>query len=136
MTPSPNPHVQAVAEATATPAGLDPAALARLTELDPKGENRLLERVLRAFQTSAARLIPQLEAARLADDRATIRLVAHTLKSSSASIGALALSQVSAHVEGLIRSESADDLGAPLDALQAALDASLQAIQDLLDPAG
>ena len=42
--------------------GLDAEALGRLTALDPTGENRLLERVLNAFQASAARLVPQLEA--------------------------------------------------------------------------
>ena len=117
----------------ATQPGLDPDALARLTELDPKGENQLLERVLRAFQTSAARLMPQLEAARLSGDRATVRLVAHTLKSSSASIGALGLSQVCAQVEGLIRAESADDLDPLLHTMRVALDAALGAIQRLLD---
>lgn len=117
----------------APPAGLDPEALARLSELDPKGENQLLERVLRAFQTSAARLMPQLEAARLSGDRATVRLVAHTLKSSSASIGALELSQVCAQVEGLIRAESADGLDPLLDTMRAALDAALSAIQRLLE---
>ena len=119
----------------ATKPGLDPEALARLTELDPKGENQLLERVLRAFQTSAARLMPQLEAARLSGDRATVRLVAHTLKSSSASIGALELSQVCAQVEGLIRAESADDLDPLLHTMRVALDAALGAIQRLLDGA-
>ena len=113
--------------------GLDPEALARLTELDPKGENKLLERVLRAFQSSAARLMPQLEAARLSGDRATVQLVAHTLKSSSASIGALELSQVCAQVEGLIRAESAGDLDPLLHTMRGALDAALGAIQRLLD---
>jgi HPt (histidine-containing phosphotransfer) domain-containing protein len=113
--------------------GLDADALARLSELDPKGENKLLERVLRAFQTSAARLAPQLETARQGHDRATIRLVAHTLKSSSASIGALELSQVCAQVEALIRAESADDLDPLLKRLRESLDAALNAIQRLLD---
>ena len=117
----------------ASPSGLDREALARLTELDPKGENKLLERVLRAFQTSAARLMPQLEASRLSGDRATVRLVAHTLKSSSASIGALKLSQVCAQVEGLIRSESADDLDPLLHTMRSELDAALSAIQRSLD---
>ena len=117
----------------APPSGLDREALARLTELDPKGENKLLERVLRAFQTSAARLMPQLEAARLSGDRATVRLVAHTLKSSSASIGALKLSQVCAQVEGLIRSESAEDLDPLLHTMRSELDAALSAIQRSLD---
>ena len=119
--------------AAATPPGLDPEALARLSELDPKGENQLLERVLRAFQTSAARLMPQLEAARLSHDRATVRLVAHTLKSSSASIGALGLSQVCAQIEALIRAESADDLDPLLRTMRSALGAALNAIQRLLD---
>jgi HPt (histidine-containing phosphotransfer) domain-containing protein len=119
----------------ASPSGLDPEALARLTELDPKGENKLLERVLRAFQSSAARLMPQLEAARLSGDRATVRLVAHTLKSSSASIGALDLSQVCAQVEALIRAESADDLDPLLHTMRSALDAALGAIQHVLEGA-
>jgi CheY-like chemotaxis protein/HPt (histidine-containing phosphotransfer) domain-containing protein len=115
---------------------LDPAALARLTELDPTGSNRLLERVLQAFQTSAARLWPQAEAARLSGDRATLRLVAHTLKSSSASIGAMHLSQLCAQVETAIRLDAPDDLGAILDAMGAALHTTLQAIAQLLEARG
>lgn len=123
--------------AASTPAsaatGLDAEALARLTALDPKGENKLLERVLRAYQSSAARLMPQLEGARASNDHATLRLVVHTLKSSSASIGALELSQVCAQVEALVRAESADDLDPLLRTLRSALDAALHAVQRLLD---
>ena len=119
--------------AEAAAPGLDPAALARLAELDPTGQNQLLERVLQAFQTSAARLALQLDAARLSVDRATIRLVAHTLKSSSASIGAIELSQHCAQVEALIRAESGDDLDARVEAMCTALAAALNAIQRLLD---
>lgn len=116
------------------PAQLDAQALARLRELDPKGENQLIDRVLRAFETSVDRLLPQLEAARASGDRAGIRHVAHTLKSSSASIGALALSQHCATVEGLIRENSADDLQAPLTALVAELGAVRGAIRTMLEP--
>lgn len=112
---------------------LDPVALGRLAELDPKGENHLLERVLQAFQTSVARLRPQFEAARRSGDRQAIRLVAHTLKSSSASIGATQVSQLCAQVESAIRLEKPDDLGSDLDALGAALDGALQAIATLLE---
>ena len=118
--------------AGAAPPGLDAVALGRLSELDPKGENRLLERVLRAFQVSAARLRPQLEAAQRSGDRASIRLVVHTLKSSSASIGALQLSQLCAQIEALIRLDSAEDLSGPQQALSEALDAALQAIDTVL----
>ena len=114
------------------PAGddvLDPVALARLRELDPKGENQLLERVLKAFQTSAARLMPQLQAAREANDRTTVRLVAHTLKSSSASIGATMLSQLCSELEVTIRNDAGDDIEPGIAAMTAALGVALQAIQ-------
>lgn len=131
----PHPLAPAVSPDAAPEPGcsavLDAAALARLTELDPTGASRLLERVLQAFQTSAARLRPQFDAARRADDRATIRLVAHTLKSSSASIGALELSQLCAQVETAIRLDPDADLAAPLEALGAALDSALLAIAAL-----
>ena len=122
----------ATATADAVPV-LDPVALARLTELDPTGENHLLARVLRAFQTSVARLRPQADAARISGDQAGLRLVAHTLKSSSASIGALHLSQLCAHIETTIRTASGEDLDAQLDALGAELDAVLAAIAKLLE---
>jgi len=122
--------------AGAAPAGaepvLDPVALARLGELDPTGANHLLERVLRAFQTSVNRLRPQLDVARGSDDRAGIRLVAHTLKSSSASIGALHLSQLCAQIETAIRVDAPADLAGPLREFDPALDGVLRAIETLI----
>ena len=108
---------------------LDPVALARLRELDPKGENQLLERVLKAFQTSAARLMPQLQTARTASDRTTVRLVAHTLKSSSASIGAITLSQLCNELEATIRNDTGADIEPGIAAMTAALDVALHAIE-------
>lgn len=119
-------------DAQDAPPRLDAVALARLTELDPKGESRLIERVLQAFQASVARLRPQLDAGRASGDHAAIRLVAHTLKSSSASIGALRLSQLCAQVEAAIRLDAGADLAGQLDALDAALAGALQAIETLL----
>jgi CheY-like chemotaxis protein/HPt (histidine-containing phosphotransfer) domain-containing protein len=111
---------------------LDPAALARLRELDPKGENQLVQRVLKAFQTSAARLMPQLQTARAANDRTTVRLVAHTLKSSSASIGAMTLSQLCGELETTIRNDGnggVEDIEPGIAAMASALDVALKAIE-------
>lgn len=129
----PQPTGSAGAAGAPACAVLDAQALDRLRELDPKGENHLLERVLQAFEASVARLGPQLEASRRSGDRAGIRHVAHTLKSSSASIGALTLSQQCAAVEAMIRQDSTDDLDGPLTALSAELDAVLQALRSVLD---
>lgn len=111
---------------------LDAEALGRLVALDPSGESRLLERVLKAFQATAGRLGPQLEAARVGGDRNAMRLVAHTLKSSSASIGALALSALCAKVESAIRTDAMADLDTDIPALIIELELALQAIESLL----
>jgi HPt (histidine-containing phosphotransfer) domain-containing protein len=89
--------------------------------------------VLKAFQTSAARLLPQLQAAHAAHDTANVRLVAHTLKSSSASIGALTLSHLCAQLENAIRNEQTDEIAGGVAAMTASLHATLESIRQLLE---
>ncbi len=113
---------------------LDASALDRLRELDPKGENQLLSRVIKAFESSAARLMPQLAEARRISDHNGVRHVAHTLKSSSASIGAIKLSQLCAEIESKIRTDRLENLEELNDAMSAEVEIVLQALKRLLDP--
>ncbi len=115
-----------------TPAVLDDGALARLRELDPSGASRLMERVLKAFLSSTDRLRIQADAARATDDRPALRLVAHTLKSSSASIGATRLAAVCAQIEATLRDASGADLSSLLAEFDAALASTLAAIGPML----
>jgi HPt (histidine-containing phosphotransfer) domain-containing protein len=115
---------------------LDADALARLRELDPQGSSRLLERVLRAFESSASRLAKQFRDARAADDMQGIRHVVHTLKSSSASIGAVALARLCADIETSIRAEAFAALPDRLDAMDRELAAVLQAVSPMLSTSG
>lgn len=112
---------------------LDAAALRQLAELDPSGRGRLLERVLGAFNTSAARLRPQFDAARSKNDPVAIRYVAHTLKSSSAIIGASRLSQLCAQVEASAAAGRLDGLDDALDAMGQVLDQTLAAVKSMLE---
>jgi CheY-like chemotaxis protein len=128
---SPAAEVWPVADAA--DAVLDASALERLRELDPKGENQLLSRVLKAFESSAARLLPQLQDARRSQDHNGIRHVAHTLKSSSASIGAIKLSQLCAEIENKIRTDRLENLEARVDAMCIEVEIVLQALRRLLD---
>jgi HPt (histidine-containing phosphotransfer) domain-containing protein len=96
---------------------LDEHALRRLAELDPDDRGGLLRRVLLTYEQSLRRLAGQFEQARLDSDAQGLRQVAHTLKSSSASVGALALARHCADVERGLRD------GAEPAALQADLDA-------------
>lgn len=113
---------------------LDAEALDRLRELDPTGKGRLLERVLRAFHSSASRLAQQLGEARTNGDMQGIRHVVHTLKSSSASIGALALARLCAEIETSIRAEAFATLPERLDAMDRELAAVLQVVTPMLSP--
>ena len=116
------------------PAGpvLDAEALGRLSELDPSGKNRLLERVVDAFAKSTARLLPQLDAALAAGDLAGVRHVAHTLKSSSASIGALELSALCAEVEAMIHADRMSGLDARVARLHALIASASEALAALV----
>jgi HPt (histidine-containing phosphotransfer) domain-containing protein len=96
---------------------LDREALQRLRELDPSGQSGLVERVLATYAQSLAKLLDQLGAARAAADTQGLRHVAHTLKSSSASVGALQLSTQCADIERRVREGQSEDLEAKLDAM-------------------
>jgi HPt (histidine-containing phosphotransfer) domain-containing protein len=96
---------------------LDRDALDRLRELDPSGQGGLVERVLATYAQSLAKLLDQLGSARAATDHAGLRHVAHTLKSSSASVGALQLSAFCADIERRVREGQTDGLEDRLDAM-------------------
>lgn len=116
--PRPGPMTDADANAASTAPGdvvLDPAALANLAQLDPTGANRLMQRVLTTYRTSMARLLAQLAQARADGDPSAMRLVAHTLKSSSASVGALVLSGLCSDAERALREGRLDAVPALLD---------------------
>jgi HPt (histidine-containing phosphotransfer) domain-containing protein len=105
---------------------LDAEALERLRALDPSGANALLERVLATFRGSLERLVPQMRDGRHKGDPQAVRHVAHTLKSSSASVGALRLSQLCAEVEQALRRN------AGLGSVDTQLDELLDEVQRLL----
>src|SRR6185436_12539649 len=111
---------------------LDAAALARLSELDPTGNGTLVQRVLATYATSLERTRNELVRARQPLQPETLRHLAHTLKSSSASVGALALSALCAQVEQHVRAQPAGDIGTLLDAMQAEMQRVASAVQTML----
>lgn len=93
--------------AALAPAALDAAAIARLRELDPNNQHGVVERVLTTYDASLRRLLAQADAGR--EQAATVAGVAHTLKSSSASVGALSLAAACAEIERRLRSGDRHD---------------------------
>ncbi len=88
---------------------------------------------MRAFETSVARLRPQLREAMQKDDMPAVRQVVHTLKSSSASIGALRLSRLCAEIETAIRQDAMDGVRLLLNDVDHELGVVLQAVQPMRD---
>jgi HPt (histidine-containing phosphotransfer) domain-containing protein len=108
---------------------LDPQALQRLHDLDPTGATKLMDRVVAAFGASVARLIPLLHSAQKAGDAAAVRLVAHTLKSSSSSVGAVRLSQLCADMEAAAKQGRTAELPEAIAALSTEVTAVLDALE-------
>jgi HPt (histidine-containing phosphotransfer) domain-containing protein len=97
-----------------------------LRSLDPDGQAQLVKRVLATYQTSLVRLVDQLRQARAEAGWEQVSRVAHTLKSSSASIGALAFAGVCADIERLLRAGDRDGAAPLLDRFD--VEASLVAV--------
>ena len=106
-------------EGAATKPVLDAACMAELRALDPDGKAQLVKRVLATYQASLTKLVAQLQLARGEGAWDQVSRVAHTLKSSSASIGALALSALCAEIERLLRAGDSNGAQPLIDQFQA-----------------
>jgi HPt (histidine-containing phosphotransfer) domain-containing protein len=116
---------------------LDPAALERLRELDPDGRHKVLTRVMSAFEASLLRMLEQLQALQAqpgepAAQAQALRMLAHTIKSSAASVGALELARACADVEKRLREDGLQHISSDLPLLQQAAQGALQAVRAML----
>ena len=114
---------------------LDPVAVERLRQLDPTGEAGVLGRVLRAYEVSLTRQLDDLAEAREAAQMERIGRLAHTLKSSSASVGAMRLSVICADVErGVRQQQQGPAIETQLEALVHEAQAVREAVRAMLPP--
>jgi HPt (histidine-containing phosphotransfer) domain-containing protein len=113
---------------------LDASALARLRELDPGGQHGVVARVMATFDSSLRRMMGQLEAERGTGNVVVVSGIAHTLKSSSASVGALALAALCTEIEGRLRTGDVSTLQADIDRMLAEGEAALAAVAPMLSP--
>ena len=111
---------------------LDAAALAKLTKLDPTGQSGLLARVLTAYLASLRRLRQQMDAMGRDIDLGGLSTGVHTLKSSSASVGALNLARLCANIEQAARHQRVDGLAEQVGQLKVEIDRVERAIQQMI----
>jgi signal transduction histidine kinase/DNA-binding response OmpR family regulator/HPt (histidine-containing phosphotransfer) domain-containing protein len=114
------------------PAVLDRAALASIRALERPGSRDLLRRVIDRYAEDAPRLVASMRMAAANDDAHALQVAAHTLKSASANLGALALAGMCKNLETAGRSgitagaaEALPELERELGRVASALEAEL-----------
>ncbi len=110
-------------------ATLDRAALDAIRALDEGGAAGLLQQVVQLYLESVPRLIAELRRAGAAGDASAVRNAAHSLKSSSANLGAVRLAEMCKAVEQAAR---AGRLGGDLPSVDE-IEGEFQALRPTLE---
>ena len=118
--------------APGSPPALDNAALDRLRQLDPSGQADVVGRVLRTYESSLLKSMIAMDLAIEKGDLVELQRLVHTLKSSSASVGAMVLADVCARTEAGLRAGEKSLPVSTRGALQQQGQLALRAVRQLL----
>lgn len=121
------------AGSAALPPLIDPEAIERLRQLDPGGQQGVLRRVLQAYETSLTRHLADVTEAAAQGDSDRLARSAHTLKSSSAAVGAMGFAQHCADAEQAVRQRQAMPDAALVEAMIHEGRRVLRAVGDMLN---
>lgn len=108
---------------------LDQNALNSLRELDPDGSTGVYSNIIQTYLADAAALMEQIKAAVAANDAASLARHAHTLKSTSMSLGATRVSAIAREMEGAAKSGATATCPLFLTALTAEHSAAVKALE-------
>ena len=96
---------------------LNQQALDELRALDPDGSAGLLAQIITSYLSDAPELMRQIQAALAQRDLPALTRHAHTLKSTSASLGATRVSELARELETAGKNDAIDQCASVLDAL-------------------
>ena len=132
---SANRHPQSITTPTAQNAGnpvlLDQARLDELRSLQHPGRPSVLQRVVEAYLRETPSLIEALQQAMQQQDRHALRVNAHSLKSSSANVGASQFAEQCLQLESQAGTAVWSELAQQVDALIGNRSAVFEALQTL-----
>jgi HPt (histidine-containing phosphotransfer) domain-containing protein len=97
---------------------LDDAALDAIRALDPDGKDQLLTRLAQLYLRDSTRLLAQLLAAQSRSAAEEVARAAHSLKSSSANLGACEVAARAAQIELAARRGLLEELAAQIETLK------------------
>ncbi|HEU4845076.1 MAG TPA: response regulator [Burkholderiaceae bacterium] len=133
MTPAPAIATTAAPVATAARDIINRQALENIRALSPANGNALLERVLQAYVKDTPTHLQTLRQAVAAADPTALRKAAHSLKSSSANVGADALAQLCKEMEQLGRNDSTEGAADMLAGMEREFQAVRQSLNTILE---
>jgi HPt (histidine-containing phosphotransfer) domain-containing protein len=84
---------------------IDPEAIATLKELNPDDNGAFLKEIIGIYIEDTPRRLQDLKASLASGDVALFTRTAHTIKGSSANVGAVALASVAERLESMSRTE-------------------------------
>jgi len=120
------------AVATSADEAINPRALDSIRQLPGSNGARLVERVIGAYLTDTPMRFAQLEAAVTSRDAAGLRQAAHSLKSSSANVGAEQVAGLCRELEMIGRQGSVEGAQALLSGIEVQLPRALETLRTML----
>ena len=109
---------------------LDPRTLAGIRAMRKPGAPDLLAKVAGIYASNSKTLVGELKSAVSSKDQAGLLRAAHTLKSSSANVGATGLAEICKDIEALPRDGNLDLAGVLVERLIAEHSEVLLALQE------
>ena len=110
---------------------LDHAAIEAVRQLDPEGQDRLLSRLIALYRDDSSQLLADMENALKVGDAENVARAAHTLKSSSANLGATNVAAIARQIEHAARGGDLKDLPASVTKLRAQRTVALSELEAL-----
>jgi len=129
---APQPQMLAGTEPAISDEPVDREALERLRGLQRPGQPDIARRIIGLYLESAPGLVASARAAGAAGDAAGLAAAAHSLKSSSAHVGALKFSRQCAQLEALARTGKIAEAGGAMAEFETEFERVGAALRDLL----
>ncbi len=120
-----------VSRSAANKVTLDHSAIAAVRELDPDGSDRLLARLIALYRDDSSQLLADMENGLKVGDAESVARAAHTLKSSSANLGATNVAAIARLIETSARNGDIKELPASMTKLRAQRTVALSELEAL-----
>ena len=120
-----------VSRSAANKVTLDHSAIEAVRQLDPDGQDRLLARLIALYRDDSSQLLADIDNGMKVNDAEAIARAAHTLKSSSANLGATNVAAIARQIEHSARTGDLNDMTSSVTKLRAQRTVALSELEAL-----